>query len=244
MSGKIYAKLGLKKAAIIMTCVLACGIANAADSLDSLPPDVQIDVLMKKITNSIKAEDYKSALPSFRKLVGFNKPLPESFDFFYIEALAKTNTEETDNEADKRIKLYFSRWGKQGAHYQKVVEYSADVMPRADAARIAAHKDYDGALAQYERDVQSCPSLFRDMVEEARRDYRLADQACILRNSFESFGGNMCDAHEAWNDQYVRLGATAKRIRARERFKEINSTSSYQWCSGRYTKPTLPAVLK
>jgi hypothetical protein len=258
MSEKRYANVGLRKAVITLACVLVCGLANAADSLDSLPPEVQVDVLMKRITNSILASDYKTALPSFRKLISFNKPLPESFDFFYIEALAETKTNETDQEADARIKQYFSRWGKQGAHYQKVVAYSADVMPRAEAARVAAQqkaeaqaaqlaadrfaarKEYDSAMAQYESDVQSCPSRFREKVEEARRDANRADQACIVGGgSFASFGGNMCDAHEAWNDQYVRTGATASRTRARERLEEINATSSAEWCDGRYTRPPL-----
>ena len=144
MPEKRSVNFGLRKVAIAVACVLASSMANA-QTLDSLPPEVEVDVLLKRITNLILAKDYQSALPSFRKLISFNKPLPESFDFFYIETLAKTGTEAADKEADDRIRQYFSKWGRQGAHYAKVVEYSAEVMPRAEAARA---KDAANAAAE------------------------------------------------------------------------------------------------
>lgn len=118
-----------------LACALTFGLAHAADPLDSLPPEVQVDALMKRITSAISAGDYKSSLPSFRKLISFNKPLPESFDFYYIEALTKTDTDDTVVESEERIKQYFSKYGKNGAHYQQVVAHSVEVLPKAQAVR-------------------------------------------------------------------------------------------------------------
>jgi len=125
----------LTKLVAALGCALIFGLAHAADPLDSLPPEIQVDVLMKRITDAISSGDYKSSLPSFRKLISFNKPLPESFDFYYIEALAKSDTYDSAVEAEERIKQYFSKYGKKGAHYKEVVGHSVDVLPKAHAVR-------------------------------------------------------------------------------------------------------------
>jgi len=141
-------RFGLTKAVATIAFVLTYGLAHAADSMDSLPAEVQVSILMKQITNAISEGDYKSALPAFRKIQGMNQPLPESFDFYYIEALARTNTDETVLEANERIQRYFSKYGKKGGHYQEVVEHSVQVMPRVEAIQRKIEAERMAAIAR------------------------------------------------------------------------------------------------
>ncbi len=217
----------------------------------ALPPEVEGDRQIMAATTAMKANDWNAAINAFAAAEATGVKTPEAFDYLYGMALHNAGQHQ---RAVERLGNYLKRYGKKGAYYKEALEQfnsaekaQTEALQAAEAEaaklvadKVTARKKHEEALAQYERDVENCPTLFRERVEEARRNYRKADQACIRTISP---GGNFCDEHEARNTRYVNVGATADRIRARERLETITSTSSAAWCANRYTRPSLPAIL-
>lgn len=84
--------------------------------------DVKTDILMEKITSSIKDNRFGDALPAFKELEAIRKPLPESFYYYYIQALDKTGG---TLDAFSRAEKYLTKYGKKGKYYGQVVEVFA-----------------------------------------------------------------------------------------------------------------------
>jgi hypothetical protein len=139
--------------------------------------DVQVDLLMAKITASLKANKATDALPYFAELESMEptlaKPLPQSFHYYYIDALSKSGN---NDKALSRAEIYLNKFGKKGKYYDKVIESMAPIQMEMDKQR---EKDnvYSAAMAVYERDMK----LYKEKYEP----YILAKNKCDYQDSYE-----------------------------------------------------------
>ncbi|SFQ34392.1 hypothetical protein [Variovorax sp. 770b2] len=92
------------------------------DPLSDMDPSVAQDVLLAKITASMKENRYDQAIPSFERLERLGVALPESFYYFYILALNKGGRQ---SDAKTRAANYLTDIGRKGAYYKEVVEIMA-----------------------------------------------------------------------------------------------------------------------
>lgn len=83
-----------------------------------LDKSVQVDIAMSKITTLLQANKEKEALPYFEELESLDTPLPESFYFYYIDALDKSWNGEA---VLSRAEVYLRKYGKKGKYYGKVI---------------------------------------------------------------------------------------------------------------------------
>lgn len=92
-------------------------------SVQAVDQDIQMDLLMSKITMALKEKRYADALPAMEKIEGMestmNKPLSEGFHFLYIDTLDKSGN---FTKALKRTNVYMEKFGKRGKHYAQVVD--------------------------------------------------------------------------------------------------------------------------
>jgi len=96
---------------------------NDVDPYAGLEKSVVVDLLMAKITNSLKADDNASALKAFAQLEKTSDQLPESFYYYYAETLAKAGDK---GQARSYAALYLKKYGRNGKYYKQAV----DVMSR------------------------------------------------------------------------------------------------------------------
>lgn len=78
------------------------------------------DILMGKITDALKANRHAKAVPEFARLEKLGLSLPESFYYYYIEALDKAGRSP---EARVRATAYLKSYGKQGKYYANIIEF-------------------------------------------------------------------------------------------------------------------------
>jgi hypothetical protein len=116
--------------------------------------EVQLDLLMSKITVLLKADKATDALPYFAQLEGLesslSKPLPESFHFYYIETLDKAGNK---TKALERANVYLEKFGKKNKYYGQVIEIMSRLQIEAD--KVAAEqkaRDDRAAAEQKARD--------------------------------------------------------------------------------------------
>jgi len=92
-------------------------------SVQAVDQDIQVDLLMSKITMALKEKRYADALPAMEKIEGMestmDKPLSEGFHFLYIDTLDKSGNFA---KALKRTNIYMEKFGKRGKHYAQVVD--------------------------------------------------------------------------------------------------------------------------
>lgn len=86
---------------------------------EGLDEKTKIDIIMVKITNAIKEERYKDALPYFNDLERNNSNLPESFYFYQIQSLFKSNLSD---EAKDKARDYLKKYGSNAKYYAEVIE--------------------------------------------------------------------------------------------------------------------------
>jgi len=100
--------------------LMLMGIAITSQAMDQ---DVQVDLLMAKITNALKQNRVADALPAFAQLESMEptlqNPLSEGFHFLYIDTLDKSGNHA---KALSRANIYMDKFGKQGKYYDKVIE--------------------------------------------------------------------------------------------------------------------------
>lgn len=95
-----------------------CLCIAASAWAEPLNKEVQVDILMGKITSLLQANKEADALPYFAELETMGTQLPESFYFYYIEALQKSGSKE---KTLSRAEDYLNRYGKAGKYYGKVI---------------------------------------------------------------------------------------------------------------------------
>lgn len=107
----------------LLQSILFTLLLGSAATTHAVSQEVQVDLLMAKITAALKAEKPAEALPAFVELEGMEpslqNPLPESFKFFYIDTLDKTGDKA---KALKRAEAYLDKYGKNGKYYGQVIE--------------------------------------------------------------------------------------------------------------------------
>lgn len=76
----------------LWTKILLCLCLSIATTTQAAPLDksIQVDATMTKITTLFQANRETEALPYFSQLEAMDTSLPESFYFYYIEALEKS----------------------------------------------------------------------------------------------------------------------------------------------------------
>ena len=119
--------ISLNRSSVSIGCALAFTLTLSTAQAASLPKDIEVDIVMKKITSLIEAEKYTEALPYFEQLEAMNISLPEGFYYFQIKSLDKTtDTKKTLTQAES----YFTDYGKDGKYYSAVVEIYSRVSMR------------------------------------------------------------------------------------------------------------------
>ncbi|PWF49177.1 hypothetical protein [Massilia glaciei] len=102
-------------------------LVSSDPSLDpyaGMDRSIVLELLMTKITNAIKENKHEEALPHFVRLEKLGTPLPESFYYYYIQALAGANQKL---DAKTRATNYLTTYGKKGKYYAKVIELLAQL---------------------------------------------------------------------------------------------------------------------
>ena len=88
------------------------------DPYAGLDDEIKQDLLMTKILAAIKADQYSKALPIFAYMEKQGKAQPESFYYYYIVALDKTDRSEA---AKARAKTFLQTYGKKSKFYADVL---------------------------------------------------------------------------------------------------------------------------
>jgi len=254
----------------ILVGILFLLLVSMAVSAHALSQEVQIDLLLNKITASLKADKPSDALPYFGELERMEpslpKPLPESFYFYYIEALEKTGDR---TKALIRADSYLNRYGKKGKNYDKVIEIMSRLQIQADkeakekaaeaeaaikkrdaeaSVRKAAYdkklRVYQQDLDEYNRKIAACPSTFEERLHEAERNARIAQERCQASESCARIAAE-CEAY----------GHCTQRQKVQDKYGEFYSTRDIlryfqregvdEYCrSRRPTEPTEPTMPK
>ncbi len=121
----------IRKAALIniFSLALVMIMAHFADIPDvfandkDLPPDVQVDILMKSAKKDIKAERWKDAVDSFEKAMELGINLPGEFHFLYGKALFKTESYEYSLSS---LTNYLTLVGRDGEFYEEATTLVVD----------------------------------------------------------------------------------------------------------------------
>lgn len=194
-----------------------------------LDKSVQVDVVMSKITTLLQANKEAEALPYFQQLEAMDTPLPESFYFYYIDALDKSGDA---NNALSRAEAYLSRYGKKGKYYGKVVAIMSRLSIQADkeAKEKAAESDrrakqYAEEKKRYDENMAAC------------RDHEYWGHRASLTKARER-AFDKCYDKDRRNGgvfaYYESQCSEAVKIRAQEAIPDG------EWCGSKYYKPTPP----
>lgn len=85
--------------------------------------EIALEIEMKKITGLLKNQQYEEALPRFQRvfkaLDANNMKIDEMLAYYYIFTLDKTGRKKS---VISLAEGYLNEWGKQGAHYNEVIE--------------------------------------------------------------------------------------------------------------------------
>jgi hypothetical protein len=161
----------------ILLFSILMGLAVTAHAVNQ---DVQVDLLMSKITSSLKANQAVDALPYFSELEGIEssltKPLPESFHFYYIDALDKSGDKV---KAISRADIYLNKYGKNGKYYGQVIE----IMGRL---QIQIEKDKKVAAEEKVRIQQNinyqCNQVFEELSRHTMNWYLQSQERLDMKN--------------------------------------------------------------
>lgn len=85
----------------------------------NLPPEMVRDKYMVSLSQYLKQGDYAQALPLFKKLERLPIATDPSLDFFYGEALLRTNQ---PGEALQKLYRYINTQGSGAAHYARALQ--------------------------------------------------------------------------------------------------------------------------
>lgn len=77
------------------------------------------NLLMTRIAAALKTNDYRAALPWFRRLEERGKNLPQGFYYSHIAALSDAGEHSA---ARVRMHAYLKKYGKRGKYYAQVLE--------------------------------------------------------------------------------------------------------------------------
>lgn len=174
---------------------LLMGIAIMAHAVSD---EVKVDLLMVKLTSTLKAEKWADALPFFAELESMEpslqKPLPEGFHYNYIDTLDKTGDKA---KALSRADIYLNKYGKSGKYYGQVIEIMGRLQMQVekdgkDAAERKVRKEEEAAAYKlaydvWNKSIEKCRSKVRADLDNAVRAYGVnptkeTDQAVVTAN--------------------------------------------------------------
>lgn len=101
-------------AAFILIAINSVTLAQA-----ELPKDIQRDILVEKITQGIKSENWDAVLASLQKLKKLGGNLPASIKYFEGKALLETGDSLAALDS---IEQYISKEGKKGKYYKQAIQ--------------------------------------------------------------------------------------------------------------------------
>lgn len=163
----------MQRPLIVVITAVALLLPTAASH--ALEKDIEVDILVTRITGLMKEGKNVEALTLFEKLEGMNVKVPESFDFYYIDTLDKAGKA---SKALERSEIYLKKYGKKGKYYGQVIEIvgrrSAEVEKERKAADAKSKADQAAAEAKARADQAK---QFRD---EARRYAEIGDTEKVV----------------------------------------------------------------
>jgi hypothetical protein len=201
---------------------------------------LKVDLLMAKITASLKADKAVDALPYFAELESMEstlaKPLPQSFHYYYIDALSKSGN---NDKALSRAEIYLNKFGKKGKYYDKVIEIISPIQIQKDkekAAQNAKMLEYTQAIDRYNADMKDCKENVQpEEIKRLRIEYDRLDNQCP-----HFYGAASCVEMAAREDEYPDIGRKAKRLLQRTENAKHQLGEAYSLCENKYKKPNMP----
>lgn len=204
---------------------------------------VKVDLLMAKITASLKADKAVEALPYFAELESMesslSKPLPESFHFYYIDTLNKSGDKA---KALSRANIYLTKFGKKGKNYGKVIEIMSVLQIQADkdtaeANRIAQKRAetmaiYAEAQSHYETNMRNCYDEYSRYKDSLSTKTENARMECVDYGPYREYLA--CSKYPD-DRQAMKLLRTYNSLES-----ELNKANYSEWCGNRYTAPQKP----
>jgi len=88
--------------------------------LFALSADIKFDMLKTKLSQQLKASEYKSALSTMKEIRNLEVKIPSSFDYFEGKALFESGNPD---KAYIKMESYVNATGKNGKYYKKALQY-------------------------------------------------------------------------------------------------------------------------
>ncbi len=198
---------------------------------------IRIEVTMQKITTLLKAKKYNESLPYFAELESSGETLPDSFHYYYIDALDKAGESE---QAQRRAAAYLDKYGRKGRYFKPVVEIvsrldlkkdaemkkQAEAKEQRDRAFSLANEKYQTDFAKYRTDVEQCRIDDAEAKESAKQDVARLQRDCEW---YDKYGCNQA-REEAGRKLYKRM------LRAMDTVENW----PYDRCSKDFSEPAKP----
>lgn len=157
----VSARRAARAIGAVATLIVCCAL-HATATAQALDKDIQADILSRKIVTLIESGRIAQSVPIFEELEALGIPLPETVQFYYIQALDKAGKSKA---ALLRATAYLRTYGRQGKNYDGAVE---------------AVSRLTDVVKQQELQVQ------RQMADEAEQARKRAEQeAAALKASQE-----------------------------------------------------------
>lgn len=125
--------------------------AVPSESTEILPIDVQVDLLMTKLSNLLKVDDNQGIIDLIPQLRALEIEIPDSLNFLEARALFRTGQALT---ARDRLLAYLKITGRAGKYYQQAsqlllkVEQEATIQEQRRAKELAEQEERDRQSAR------------------------------------------------------------------------------------------------
>jgi len=121
-----YIRQAALSSIILLALIMMTHCASIPDVFakdNDLPPEIQVDILMKSAKKDIEAERWKEAVESFEEAVKLGVSLPGEFHFLYGKALFKTGNYENSLSS---LTNYLTLVGRNGEFYDEATTLVVD----------------------------------------------------------------------------------------------------------------------
>ena len=152
--------------ALLSLFLLACPASSLGESstiADTLPIDVQVDLLMTELSNLLKKDDNQGIVELIPKIRALEIEIPDSLNFLEASALFKTGRAL---EARDRLLAYLANTGREGKYYQQASDLLLKVKEQAEAEERARKAEIE---REEERKRQAAQKALVLRTREAQR---------------------------------------------------------------------------
>jgi sulfatase modifying factor 1 len=121
-----YIRQAALSSIILLALIMMTHCASIPDAFakdNDLPPEIQVDILMKSARKDIEAERWKEAVGSFEEAMKLGVNLPGEFHFLYGKALFKTESYESSLSS---LTNYLILVGSDGEFYEEATTLVVD----------------------------------------------------------------------------------------------------------------------